>query len=84
MPGLTYISDATATGNSSTILDVAAQGSEESAMVGETINLLLMEQYMPKSETRWIDIFTRNNGTFAYDVTPKDLSRYVLARHGPL
>jgi hypothetical protein len=48
---------------------IAVQGQElDSAEQGKTITLRPMEPYMPPTDSRYIDIFTRRNGTVTYKI----------------
>ncbi|PVF92161.1 hypothetical protein CPB86DRAFT_830181 [Serendipita vermifera] len=66
LPNLTWVS-----GNStpaSGIMGVAIQGSDKTA---PTTNhaLIPVNPYMPPSDVRYLDIYTRANGTFTYNIT---------------
>ncbi|KAF9877130.1 hypothetical protein CkaCkLH20_05396 [Colletotrichum karsti] len=65
MPTLSYVSDGDVAGLG--IMGVAAQG-EVGDPESTELSLLPMDPYMPPGERRWIDVFTRANGTFAYSV----------------
>ncbi|KAL2854617.1 hypothetical protein BJX68DRAFT_274394 [Aspergillus pseudodeflectus] len=65
IPSLSWIRDSDV--DDVDILGVAVQGQEsDPASAGETITLRPMDPYMPPAESRYIDIFTRRNGTVAY------------------
>ncbi|KAL4791925.1 hypothetical protein BDV19DRAFT_392699 [Aspergillus venezuelensis] len=61
MPPLAYVAD-----NSDVdILGIAIQG-QNTSYAGELLVLRSVDPYMAPGETRYIDIFTRVNGTFSY------------------
>ncbi|KAF3936617.1 hypothetical protein ABW19_dt0209873 [Dactylella cylindrospora] len=51
------------------IMGVGAQGVSGSAPGDPEPTLLSVDPYMPPGETRYLDIFTRNNGTFSFSIT---------------
>ncbi|KAE8152126.1 hypothetical protein BDV25DRAFT_138173 [Aspergillus avenaceus] len=63
LPALAYVSD----DPEINILGVAVQG-QNASFTGEPLLLRPVDPYMPPSETRYIDIFTRANGTFSYKI----------------
>lgn len=68
MPPVAYISDAD-TANMS-IMGVIFEGLETSLPGrAETNQLLAVNPYLPDEQARWLDIFTRKNGTFAYTIS---------------
>ncbi|KAK7229906.1 hypothetical protein V2G26_002076 [Clonostachys chloroleuca] len=54
------------------IMGVSVQGSNFSFPGDPVPALLPMDPYMPSSEQRYLDIFTRNNGTFSYSITSSE------------
>ncbi|ETS73904.1 hypothetical protein PFICI_13770 [Pestalotiopsis fici W106-1] len=66
MPSLTYINDTSTVGNDSYFLGLAVQGTSSAASFGDTVWLRSVDPYMPPSEQRWLDVYTRINGTFTY------------------
>ncbi|KAJ0415991.1 hypothetical protein BJY00DRAFT_326602 [Aspergillus carlsbadensis] len=66
IPSLSWIEDSDV--EDVGILGVAVQGQESDPAAGETITLRPMDPYMPPAESRYIDIFTRRNGTVAYKI----------------
>ncbi|KAL3483468.1 hypothetical protein BJX62DRAFT_249461 [Aspergillus germanicus] len=67
MPNTSWISDSDVVDID--ILGIAVQGQElDSAEHGETITLRPMDPYMPPTDSRYIDIFTRRNGTVSYKI----------------
>ncbi|KAH8667818.1 hypothetical protein BGZ61DRAFT_364987 [Ilyonectria robusta] len=52
------------------IMGVSVQGSSRSSPGDPEPTLLSVDRYMPPSEKRYLDIFTRDNGTFSYKITP--------------
>jgi small ligand-binding sensory domain FIST len=63
LPSLYYVSDSDVP--ESGILGVAVQGTHVSVGVGEAQAALPIDNYMPPSVKRYIDVFTRSNGTFS-------------------
>ncbi|KAF4464927.1 hypothetical protein FALBO_8244 [Fusarium albosuccineum] len=51
------------------IMGVNVQGSSQSAPGDPEPTLMSMDPYMPPTEKRYLDIFTRKNGTFSFRVT---------------
>ncbi|KAF7558243.1 hypothetical protein G7Z17_g156 [Cylindrodendrum hubeiense] len=51
------------------IMGVSVQGSSKSSPGDPAPTLLPVDPYMPPSERRYLDIFTRDNGTFSYKIT---------------
>ncbi|KAI9150394.1 LOW QUALITY PROTEIN: hypothetical protein HJFPF1_10160 [Paramyrothecium foliicola] len=51
------------------ITGVSVQGSNFSSPGDPEPTLLAMDPFMPDSEERYLDIFTRNNGSFSYTIT---------------
>lgn len=49
-------------------IGIAVQGSASSYPAQETLHLLSMDPYMPPTESRYIDIFTRKNTTLSYSI----------------
>ncbi|KAL4880194.1 hypothetical protein BJY04DRAFT_228699 [Aspergillus karnatakaensis] len=66
MPNISWIGDGDV--SNFDILGVAAQGLNTSSIGNEPINLPLVDPYMPPAETRYLDIFTRTNGTLKYKI----------------
>ncbi|KAH7131150.1 hypothetical protein EDB81DRAFT_906025 [Dactylonectria macrodidyma] len=52
------------------IMGVSVQGSNKSSPGDSEPILSSVDPYLPPTETRYIDIFTRKNGTFSYQITP--------------
>lgn len=50
------------------IMGVSIQGSNQSSPGDPEPTLLSMDPWMPRSESRYLDIFTRKNGTFSYQI----------------
>ncbi|CAI6094433.1 unnamed protein product [Clonostachys chloroleuca] len=67
MPNVSYHTQANVP--KSGIIGVSVQGSSQSAPGDPETTLLAMNPYMPPSERRYLDIFTRNNGTFSFRAT---------------
>lgn len=65
LPNISWIEDADV--EDVDILGIAAQGLSVSQN-DEPITLRSVNPYLPPAETRYIDIFTRTNGTFTYTV----------------
>ncbi|KAL4951724.1 hypothetical protein BDW69DRAFT_186134 [Aspergillus filifer] len=61
MPPLAYVAD----NIDNDVLGVAIQG-QDTPHTDESLVLRSVDPYMPPTETRYIDIFTRANGTFSY------------------
>lgn len=68
MPNLSYVDDSSVP--DSGILGIGAQGSPPSTPDADSLTLLPVDPYLPPSETRWLDVFTRANGTFSYEISP--------------
>lgn len=67
LPRLSYIGDSTVP--KSGIMGIAGQGDVLPASSNNlSIVLLPMSPYMPPTEKRWLDVFTRANGTFLYNI----------------
>ncbi|KAG9257165.1 uncharacterized protein F5Z01DRAFT_734377 [Emericellopsis atlantica] len=67
MPNMTYLGESNATDD--WIMGVSIQGSSASAPGDSLPSLLPVDPYMPSTEKRYLDIFTRNNGTFSYHIS---------------
>jgi hypothetical protein len=67
LPSLYYTEDSKVP--TTGILGTAVQANNQSAGLGETLRLRSVDPYMPPSEIRYFDVFTRANGTFSYEVT---------------
>lgn len=67
MPSVTYVGldDVPNAG----IVGASVQGSDLTNPGGPEPTLLSMDPYMPPSETRYLDIYARDNGTFSYSIT---------------
>lgn len=65
MPSLSYVQDT----NNSGALGVSIQGSEAAYPEKNSLNLLSVDPYMPPTESRYIDVFARKNGTFTYTLS---------------
>lgn len=68
MPSLKYINDSSTNGNDSYFLGLAIQGTANAASFGDTITLRSVDPYMPPSEQRWLEVYTKINGTFTYNL----------------
>lgn len=67
MPNVSYHTQANVP--KSGIIGVSVQGSSQSAPGDPETTLLAMNPYMSQTERRYLDIFTRNNGTFSFRAT---------------
>ncbi|KAH8587447.1 hypothetical protein B0O99DRAFT_526729 [Bisporella sp. PMI_857] len=67
MPSVSYVSSSTVP--TAGIMGVSIQGSDTSVPGDPALTIIPVNPYMPSSDYRYIDIFTRNNGSFAYSVT---------------
>lgn len=67
MPNVSYHTQANVP--KSGIIGVSVQGSSQSAPGDPETTLLAMNPYMSQTERRYLDIFTRNNGTFSFCAT---------------
>ncbi len=67
MPSLSSVSSTSQT--KANLLGVSGQSVAKAFPDQATITLLPMNPYMPPSEPRWVDIFTRDDGTFSYTIS---------------
>ncbi|KAH8203308.1 hypothetical protein TruAng_002504 [Truncatella angustata] len=65
MPNVTYISSSN---TSAGLMGVGIQGTTAAYPQTKVLTTLSVDPYMPPSESRYIDIFARDNGTFAYTI----------------
>ncbi|KAI6778854.1 uncharacterized protein J7T54_000510 [Emericellopsis cladophorae] len=82
MPDLIYLDESNTTDDE--IMGVSVQGSTASAPGAPLPALLPVEPYMPPTEKRYVDIFTRNNGTFAYHISSNVSYVFVTNAEGRL
>ena len=66
LPVLAYLADTDVDGLH--IMGVAAQGHNASAFENNTLTLRPMDPFMPPSETRYIDVFARYNGSVSTSI----------------
>jgi hypothetical protein len=79
MPNTSWISDSDVVDID--ILGIAVQGQElGSAEYGQTITLRPMDPYMPPAESRYIDFFTRRNGTVTYKIETNTSYVYIRSQ----
>jgi hypothetical protein len=65
LPALSWVT----TGASNAIMGVSAQGSTASFPGTAQLTLAAMNPYMPSAAQRWVEVYTRDNGTFSYTIT---------------
>jgi hypothetical protein len=65
LPGLSWVTTAAGRG----IMGVSVQGGSSSFPTSSTLNLGGMNPYLPAADQRWLEVYTRENGTFAYTIT---------------
>ncbi|KAJ8132546.1 hypothetical protein O1611_g1079 [Lasiodiplodia mahajangana] len=67
MPALSSVSSTSQT--KANLLGVSGQSVARAFPDQATITLMPISPYMPPSESRWVDIFTRDDGTFSYTIS---------------
>jgi hypothetical protein len=67
MPSLSSVSSTSET--KANPVGVSGQSVTKSFPDQPTITLLPMSPYMPPSESRWVDVFTRDDGSFSYTIS---------------
>ncbi|KAF3906313.1 hypothetical protein ABW20_dc0103378 [Dactylellina cionopaga] len=82
MPNVTYHTSSNVP--SSGIMGVSVQGSSKSTPGDPEPTLLAVDPYMPPDEIRYLDIFTRKNGTFSFSITSNASYVSVANRTGTL
>lgn len=65
LPSLSWVNTAAGRGN----MGVSVQGSSASFPTASTLSLAAMNPYLPAADQRWLEVYTRENGTFAYSIT---------------
>jgi hypothetical protein len=65
LPGLSWVTTAAGRG----IMGVSVQGGSSSFPTSSTLNLGGMNPYLPAADQRWLEVYTRENGTFSYTIT---------------
>ncbi|KAH6871562.1 hypothetical protein B0T10DRAFT_417276 [Thelonectria olida] len=66
------------------IMGVAVQGSDGSSPGDPEPTLLPMDPHMPASETRYLDVFARDNGTFFYNINSNASYVTISNKNGTL
>jgi hypothetical protein len=65
LPTLSWVNSAASNG----IMGVSAQGSSASFPGTARLTLAAINPYLPSVSQRWLEVYTRNNGTFSYSIT---------------
>ncbi|KFY76946.1 hypothetical protein V498_09471 [Pseudogymnoascus sp. VKM F-4517 (FW-2822)] len=82
MPSVTYLNEDNVP--RAGILGVSVQGSGKTSPGDPAPTLLSMDPYMPPGETRYLDIYARDNGTFSYKVTSNETFVSITKPRGRL
>ena len=65
LPSLTWVTTAA----SNAIMGVSAQRSTASFPGSSQLSLPAINPYLPAADQRWLEVYTRDNGTFTYSIT---------------
>lgn len=65
LPSLSWVTSSA----DNAVMGVSAQGSSSSFPGTTTLKLPAMSPYMSTSDQRWLEVYTRDNGTFTYSIT---------------
>jgi hypothetical protein len=64
LPTLSWVNSAASNG----IMGVSAQGSSASFPGTSRLTLAAINPYLPPASQRWLEVYTRSNGTFSYSI----------------